>query len=274
MKQIIAAMALISILTGCNGEPAHPVEPEVVVSPEAALPEEEGDPAVESPGNGARSVEESTDDYLFKFAYPSEAGRIDGLASLLDSRLEKIRTDLARGSAEARRQARGDGFPYNKHSYAGTWELAADIPEWLSLSLSFNTYEGGAHGNHGFDSLVWNKPEGRAVEAVELFETAAALDAALGERFCAALNVERARRRGEDVEEDSEGPFDQCVKIEDVTVLVSSSRGRTFDQIGIKVGAYVAGPYAEGMFEFTFPVDAAVQEAVKPQYQASFSACN
>ena len=34
---------------------------------------------------------------------------------------------------------------------------------------------------------------------------------------------------------------------------------------------YVAGPYAEGSYEFTFPVDSAVIDAVKPEYVAAFS---
>ena len=37
---------------------------------------------------------------------------------------------------------------------------------------------------------------------------------------------------------------------------------KTFDRIGILIGPYVAGPYAEGSYEFTFPVDSAVIDAV------------
>lgn len=274
MKHLIAALGFVTILSGCDNQATQPAEPAATPSSDPNASGDAADRSGESPGNGARSVAEETDDYLFEYAYPSEAGRIDALAALLDARLEKTRTGLARGSAEARQQARADGFPYNKHSFTGAWELVADLPDWLSLSLGFSTYEGGAHGNHGFDSLVWNKPEGRAMEAMDLFTSSETLDEALGEQFCAALNAERARRRGAPVAEGSDDPFDQCVKVEETTILVGSSSRRAFDRIGILVGPYVAGPYAEGTFEFTFPVDRSILAAVKPEYRASFRSRN
>lgn len=274
MKQVLAAIALTAALSGCNSPPAEPAKPDVSGESAQLPPEETGPPTTELPGNGARSVSEQTDDYLFEYAYPSEAGRIDALATLLDSRLEERRTALARGSAEARQQAREDGFPYNKHSFSGAWEVVANLPGWLSLSHGFSAYEGGAHGNHGFTSLVWNKETSEAIEAEDLFTSAKALDDALGERFCAALNAERAKRRGKPVAEESDDQFDRCVAIKETTVLAGSSNGRTFNRVGIQIGPYVAGPYAEGSFEFTFPVDAAVLEAVKPEYRTSFSTRN
>src|SRR5690606_12475117 len=84
-----------------------------------------------SHGNGARSVSEQTDDFLFEYAYPAEAGRIPELAQLLDDKLEERRTELATESASARRGAREQGFPYNKHSYTAQWKVVADLPGWL-----------------------------------------------------------------------------------------------------------------------------------------------
>ena len=54
-------------------------------------------------------------------------------------------------------------------------------------------------------------------------------------------------------------------------MLLGSSNGATFDRIGFQIAPYEAGPYAEGTYEITLPVDGAVMRALKPQYRASFS---
>ena len=51
-----------------------------------------------------RSVSEETDDFLFEYAYPSQAGRIPALAALLDARMAKNRDDLATEAVQARRE--------------------------------------------------------------------------------------------------------------------------------------------------------------------------
>jgi hypothetical protein len=274
MKRFIAASALLASLAACGGSPAEPAQPVDSKDPEPAEAGDPEQPGSELPGNGARAVSEQTDDYVFEYAYPAEAGNIPQLATLLNSRLDELRAELSEQSAEGREAARDNGFPFNKYSTEVTWQVVADVPKYLSLSAAISSYLGGAHGNYGFASLVWNKEASEAIEAEDLFNSTKALDKALGERFCAALNAERTKRRGEPVPDESDNQFDQCVSVEETTVLAGSSNGRTFNRIGIQVGPYVAGPYAEGSYEFTFPVDAAVIEAVKPEYQDSFSTRN
>ncbi len=145
------------------------------------------------------------------------------------------------------------------------------MPDWLSLSGKVQSYTGGAHGNYGFDSLVWDKARARAIEAIGLFQSADALDKALGDRFCAALNAERAKRRGEPVKKGSTDEFDKCVGAKEATVLVGSRGHRKFDRLSLQIGPYVAGPYAEGAYEFGFPVDTRVLAAVKPEFRAAFA---
>ncbi|OYW46126.1 MAG: hypothetical protein B7Z08_09670 [Sphingomonadales bacterium 32-68-7] len=224
--------------------------------------------------DGARSLSEETDEFLFSYAYPAAAGNIPELAALLDRRLEQSRGALVQEAAEARRAARADGFPYNKHSVETRWEVVTDLPGWLSLSAEIESYGGGAHGNYGFDSLVWDKQGARALPAIDLFASAEALDEAIGETMCRALNAERAKRRGEPVPEGSDDQFDQCVGVAETTVLVGSAGRRKFDRIGVQIGPYVAGPYAEGAFELSFPVNRAVLAAVKPEFRDAFVARN
>ena len=82
--------------------------------------------------------------------------------------------------------------------------MVADLPDFMSLSANYSTYMGGAHPNYGFDAMVWDKSREIALEPIAFFSSAEALDEALGEQLCAALNAERERRRGMPVAADSE----------------------------------------------------------------------
>ncbi|AKH42409.1 hypothetical protein FHS61_000179 [Altererythrobacter atlanticus] len=289
MRYLVSVLVAAGMVTACtDGEDAttptpgtsqSPVSDSTPGTPSDTVSEADDDPTDDTEtsvirSNGALTISEETDDYLFEYSYPSAAGNIPELAKLLDKRLERHKARLARDSAEARQEARSDGFPYNKHSYSAEWKVVADLARWLSLSSQVSTYSGGAHGNYGFDSLVWDKQEKRAFDAAEMFESAAALDAALKETLCDALNREREKRRGEPVPENGDGLFDQCISLEETTILVGSRGGRKFDRVGVLIGPYVAGPYAEGSFEFTFPVDADLLKAVKPEYRDAFASRN
>lgn len=267
MRRLVSVFALAIAVVGCRqgGEAAKPVPTPT------ATPTPSPTATASATSSGARSVAEETDDFLFEYSYPVEAGRIPELASLLDIALEQRREQLARESAEARREARGNGFPYNKHSYTAEWKVVAELPGWLSLSADIATYSGGAHGNYGLESLVWDKDEEQAFDAKKLFTSPAALEQALGDRFCDALERQRETRREEPIEEGSDDPFDQCPGIEKLEVLVGSSNRRTFNRVTLYAGPYVAGPYAEGAYEVDLPIDRAVLGAVKPEYRAAFS---
>ena len=223
----------------------------------------------------AKSVEEENDLYMFAYSYPAQVGAIPALAARLDADAKKAKAALIEQSEDDREQAQENDYPYRAHSFSEEWKVVADLPRFLSLSGEFATYTGGAHGMYGLETLVWDRQADTGVEGVGLFQSAQALNDALGPKLCDALDAERAERRGEPVvrggAEDIAG-FDSCQHVEDATVLVGSSNGETFDRIGIWFGPYVAGAYAEGAYELNFPVDAAVIEAVKPEYRDAFTA--
>lgn len=224
-----------------------------------------------SSSNGAMSTAEETDDYEFDYSWPSAAGRDPALAKILQGRLEKARAEVISQSAEARAESTNNDFPFRKHSLGETWEVVADTPAFLSLSSAISTYGGGAHGNFGFDSLLWDKKNSQIFAATDLFVSPAALEAALKPRYCSMLNKKRADRRGAPVEKGSSDTFDACPQIKQINVLLGSSGGKTFDRIGLRFAPYVAGPYAEGTYELTLPVDAAAMKAVDPTYRSAFS---
>ena len=272
MTRAIWALALGATVAACTpGTGDDPADPSPTATPP---PTPTASATATSASNGARSVAEETDDFLFEYSYPAEAGRIVELASLLDVDLAERREDLAAESGSARREARQEGFPYNKYSYTAEWKVVADLPGWLSLSADVATYTGGAHGNYTVRSLVWDKENERSVDAVALFESPAALEKALGDRFCEGLDRERAERRGTPVAEESDEMFDQCPEIGELEVLVGSSNRRAFNRLTLYAGPYVAGPYSEGAYEVNLPVDAAVLAAVRPEYREAFAARN
>lgn len=224
------------------------------------------------PLGGAREVNEKTDLFLFKYSYPQVAGEKAELARWLDRRLDRERNELAARAEDGRREARDNGFPFNSYSSYTAWEVVADLPDWLSLSADLSSYSGGAHPNYGFDTIIWDKQKNVKMEPVAFFTSKDALDKALGPQLCEALNVQREERRGQPVDETSDSMFDACVKPDETNVLLGSTNGATFNRIGIQIAPYIAGSYAEGSYEFTFPVTPDLLEVVKEQYRSAFAA--
>ena len=273
----IPVFVMLLALSGCDGggeltaDPAggEGVTPTASASATAGTAEADA----EAVAMGARSVEERNELVDFSFSYPEEAGEIPPLARQLDAMLEDARTTITQGAREGREEARDSGFPFNQYWYHSEWERVAELPDWLSLSSEIGTYTGGAHGNQAFDSLLWNKEAARRMEVIDLFTSKAALSEAVREAFCDELDKQRAEKRGEPVERDSEQIFDECIDpVEEATLILGSTNGRTFNRIGMLVPPYSAGPYAEGSYEITLPVTSALLAAVKDEYKASFTA--
>lgn len=273
MRKVSSGVALVLLLAACDLINPQP-QPTPTPTPTASA-------SATAPASGARSVEEETDDFLFAYAYPAQAGNIPPLARLLDARADRLRAQLAEQSAQGRADARGNGFPFNKYSSTVKWEVVAETPDYLSLSAEMTSYTGGAHGNYGFDSLVWDKRRDRALQVGEFFTSLAALEEVVGEDLCNLLNAERAKRRGVNAPDElaataaaADDPFNQCVPLSDTTLLLGSTDGRKFNRIGVQIGPYVAGPYAEGSWEFTLPASAEVLATVAPEFRDAFAARN
>jgi hypothetical protein len=223
-------------------------------------------------GGGAKAVAESNDVWDFAYSYPAAAGKIAPLRAMLDARQTQALADLKANAIEGRASADESGFPFNPYLLKVEWKVVTDLPDWLSLSSDIASYEGGAHGNYGFDALLWDKRANKPVEPASLFVSTAALEGSLKPAFCAALNKQRAEKREEPIDPASTDMFDVCPGIGETTVILGSSNSRTFDRIGFLIGPYVAGPYVEGSYEVTLPVTKAVKAAVKPAFADAFTA--
>lgn len=209
----------------------------------------------------------------FSYKWPAAASAFPELAKELRADADRILANEKSEWAENLKDMPEDCEPCRNRDFSKEWKVVANTPGYLSLSGDFSTYTGGAHGMYGRESLIWDKAAKKTMDGVELFASPEALNDALGRKLCTALDAERAKRRGDAMPKDTSDKlgFDACQQVKDSTVLVGSSNGKAFDRIGIWFGPYVAGPYAEGSYELTFPVDASVLKAVKPQYAAAFA---
>jgi len=52
----------------------------------------------------------------------------------------------------------------------------------------------------------------------------------------------------------------------------TSKDGKLIDAVTVVIGPYSAGPYAEGSYEIGLPVDAAMRQTIKTEYQDAFAA--
>lgn len=276
------AMALALLLGGCSGEPgdaptdkaATDALPDTAASEPGNAPQEasgQATGAAEASRSGGREVKVSNDLYKFSYAYPAAAGAIPGLKAWLDGRLENVRKSFAAEARDDQIEAKKDGTPFGPHASDTTWKVVSDLPHWLSLSSEIYTYTGGAHGMGSFDSLLWDKQAGAAREPVDLFVSPAAFRKAIQRPFCNALDLEREKRRGEPVRHGADDMFSDCINPLESTLILGSSNRGTFDRLGVLIGPYAAGPYAEGTYEVTLPVTPEVLAAVKPEYKNSFS---
>lgn len=281
-KRLLAAALPLLPLAACSGgapgdgggTPAASAQAGAVPQPPAAPapPTPPAPPAPPAPDPAlARAVKEDNGLYKFSYAYPKAAAAIPALKALLDEQLDKAKAELARDAGAARKEARTDGYPYHPYEYGVDWKVVTDLPGWLSLSTIVSSYTGGAHPNYVFDTLLWDKQAGKRLDPLALFASKAALDTAIRKPFCAALDKERAKKRGEPVPPDSRKWPNDCINPVEETLILGSSNHSTFDRIGILVPPYEAGPYAEGDYDVTLPVTRQVLAAVKPAYKSAFA---
>ena len=218
----------------------------------------------------ARAVEQKNALLDFSYSFPAAAGAIPQVRAILEADLAKTRADLGKEAVRDRREALKQGFPFRPYTSMTKWQVVTDTPGWLSLSAQVYVDTGGAHGNTGFDTLLWDKGARLRRAPIELFTSAAAFKAAVAAPFCAALDRERAKRRGPDF--GGGDMFSKCIDpINDATVIVGSADGRRLTRIGFLIGPYAAGPYVEGTYEVTLPVTPALLRVVKPQFRAAFA---
>lgn len=269
--RMLALLIPTLLLAACNKpdaakEPASGAPSATTTATEAVVPAgTTAMPAV------ARTVNEKSDLYEFSYAYPAAAAAIPALKAVLDADLDKQKSELAAEATKDKKGAEEAGFPYRTYSRGYDWKVVTETPGWLSLSSLVSIYTGGAHPNSWFETMLWDKQANQRRDPKDLFVSKEALANVIKPEFCRQIDAQRAKKRGEPVKRDSDGLFDGCLNPMDYVVILGSGSGKAFDRIGVLVPPYEAGPYVEGAYEATIPVNAAILETVKPQVRSSFA---
>jgi hypothetical protein len=265
---ISAGLAAAMLAAGCSDK-----APGQAGAGGAAPTADAAAPGAAAPDSAAVVFEnnDTRGEYTREFAYnwPAEVAAIPELVSRFTAERDAALAEQRQDFADALREFAGqDCIGCINRAYAKEWAVVADLPRFLSLSANLYTFTGGAHPNGAHDGLVWDREAGKVLSAQDFFSSPAALEQALGARWCAALRKERTRRLEQDYGEDSTFP---CPAIKELVVLPGSAGKAAFDRIGLLAAPYVAGSYAEGGYEVTLAVTPQVIAALKPEYRPYFA---
>ncbi len=241
-----------------------------------ASTEEQGETAREELerriGAGAQDalISISTDELSFQYGWPAQAVAIESLNALFEQRADEEGKAIGQQTRLAVEDAQQYNYQFIPYALEVGWEVAADLPRFLSLREGRYVYTGGAHGNSDFGSLVWDREAEQAIDPATMFTSLDALELALREPYCAGLDVERRERLGEGYVSAGDA-FVNCPSLAELTLVPSSSDGETFDQIDLMAAPYVAGSYAEGPYVVTLDVTPAILDTVRDTYRGAFS---
>ena len=271
MRRMSFAFFACIALASCSGETPSNTETgnsdEARAEAPAASP---GPSATASPAKAENFAEEEGEgSWSFKYAWPAKASAIAPLAARLLADRKRIYSETRGEWEEAQKDSPPDCVSCRSRSFEQEWKVVTDTPRFLSLSAERYVYTGGAHGMSGFDALLWDKRAAQARDTLALFTSESAFVQAIRTGFCAALDRERAKRRGDF--EMTVPEFNDCIDPLDATIILGSSSGKAFNRIGFLIPPYAAGPYAEGSYEVTLPLTKPVLATVKPDYREYFS---
>jgi hypothetical protein len=249
------------LLSAC-GQQVAPAGNDIAAAPEAK-------PAAAAPK--AFAVDEKNDLIDFHFGWSPEAAAVPELVDRFGKEMRTARTELVAGAEEDKAFRDDKGFDFNGFMSTTDYRTAGQSAVLLSLSIESGTYTGGAHGNYGVGSLLWDRAAAREIKPANLFAEPANMDRLLTQRWCDALNKAREEKRGEPV--GGEGMFDDCPSLGDIAIIPKDNDGNgKFDRLLLVASPYVAGPWVEGAYEVELGVTPDVLAALKNGYRTGFEA--
>jgi hypothetical protein len=230
-----------------------------------------GNMALAAPGKNVEILEKGKG-YSFEYGYPVVIRQFPELEQNLLSEKDTHLSELKKWGAEWASE-NPDRASETDMQLQINWLTVAHLPRFLSLTIDEWSYTGGAHGNWGRGSMIWDKKTATKLVPTALFSSKDALDRLVQKPFCDLLDIERSKKRdGEKVDRSqSEDWMQACPKPSELTVILGSSNGKTFNRLAVYAAPYAAGPYVEGDYEIDLPITAQLVAIVKPQYRAAFS---
>jgi hypothetical protein len=257
------ASLLAATLASCSQQPA--------TSPANHAAEAAPAPTPAAPAAKAFVYDEENDLIEFHYGWSAEAAAVSRLVDRFSRDMGKVKADLIAGAREDKAFRDKEGFDFHGHSSTTDYATAGQSPRLLSLSVDAAAYTGGAHGNYGTNSLLWDRQAAKEIKVADLFAEPANMDRLLTQRWCDALNKAREEKRGEPV--GGGGMFDDCPRLGDITVVpTDKDQNGRFERLILTASPYVAGSYAEGSYEIDLAVTPDLVAALKSNYRDSFEA--
>ena len=244
MRAVAASLSAL-LLSACG--PQGPFSPAGNAADQAHAP-------AASPTPAARpfTVEEKTGLYEFSFGWPAEAAAIPELVTRFRAEMAQAKSEIAGSAEEEAAMRRKQGFDFHPHMSSTSYETAGQSPRLLSLSVEVGSYTGGAHGNFGVGSLLWDRSAHQEIQTSDMFAEPANRDRLLTQRWCDALNEAREEKRGEPV---GGGMFDDCPGLNDIAIIpADKDQDGRFETFKLVASPYVAGPWVEGAYEIELAV--------------------
>lgn len=216
----------------------------------------------------AVSIEDKTAVLEFAYAWPAEAAAIPALDRRFHEDMAKTKAEALTNARADARTAKADGREFHGHDFSRSWTTAGQSPRLLSLEGATGFFTGGAHPNHGLDSLLWDRAAGREIGVADLFDPPTRFAELVSIAYCQGLDAERSKRReGETLE----GDFAQCPSLSDLAIVPTDADGNgRFESIRFMAEPYVAGPYVEGEYDIPLVLTAELIAAMKRDFQSSF----
>ena len=206
----------------------------------------------------------------FEYGWPEAISSEAQLVAHLNGDLSKNYDEALKEARENKVAMEKFGGPFHQNMFTRIWTLEGQTPRLLSLVSNTDTFTGGAHPNHTSAALLWDRSTHQAIELADLFESPGGFEGAVRAEYCKLLDAERLKRReGETLD----GDFSKCPEFSDLTIAPADENGTgPFDAIHLIADPYVAGPYAEGNYEISVPVSAALIAALKAENRSDFEA--
>jgi len=241
----------------------------LVLAASAAAAQEPEVPAQSGPITRQSAVRE-TPLLDFEYSWPEAISPETKLVEQLKADLSKSYDEALESARENKAEMDKFGGPFNQNMFHRAWDLLGQTQRLTSLVSSTDTFTGGAHPNHNSSALLWDRKAGAEIKLTDLFTAPGSLESAIRTQYCKLLDAERAKRRQGEV---LEGEFAECPAFSQLTIAPSSKGGAgPFDSIVLIADPYVAGPYVEGEYEITMPVNQRLVGALRSEFQGDFRA--
>ncbi len=199
-------------------------------------------------------------------AHPQLRARLydDGMAAI-----REFEADVRRARAE-----QGGELDYNMELTL-RWDAPVETARLVSADGMVWSFTGGAHGNPGFQAILWDRQGLREVKPADLFSSGADLSK-LDRALCDSINAAKAARGGDQAwdpapyrGEQGDGIWVCPVALETRFSLAPGDTAGKAGGLVFLIDPYVVGPYAEGVYTAVVPA-AAFSALLSPEWADQF----